>query len=184
MYRLRDLRGYVPVQRHHPVRLYRRRGEIRSASIMFAPSDDGGYKVQGKGKDQAETLLADAKALEAAGAVAVVLEAIRQGHQINQELIAIQDGYRESEQSWAELLLDVKTRGLSIEPKLATGDGALGFWAALPKVFPSTRGQRCWVHKTANVLNKLPKSVQPASRKRPTLLFKRMVPERNVPGGR
>jgi len=76
------------------------------------------------------------------------------------ELIAIQDGYRESEQSWMELLLDVKARGLSIEPKLATGDGALGFWAALPKVFPTTRGQRCWVHKTANILDKMPKGVQ------------------------
>lgn len=73
------------------------------------------------------------------------------------ELIAIADGYRESEQSWAELLLDVKARGLSISPKLATGDGALGFWAALRKVFPACREQRCWVHKTANVLNKMPK---------------------------
>ena len=76
------------------------------------------------------------------------------------ELIAIADGYRESEQSWVELLLDVKSRGLSIDPKLATGDGALGFWKALPKVFPTTRTQRCWVHKTANVLDKLPKRLQ------------------------
>jgi putative transposase len=77
------------------------------------------------------------------------------------ELIAIADGYRESEQSWMELLLDVKSRGLAIDPKLATGDGALGFWKALPKVFPTTRTQRCWVHKTANVLDKLPKRLQP-----------------------
>lgn len=77
------------------------------------------------------------------------------------ELIAISDGYRESEQSWRELLLDVQARGLTTAPAVATGDGALGFWAALAKVFPSTRPQRCWVHKTANVLNKLPKSVQP-----------------------
>ena len=77
------------------------------------------------------------------------------------ELIAISDGYRESEQSWRELLLDVQARGLTAAPAVATGDGALGFWAALAKVFPSTRPQRCWVHKTANVLNKLPKSVQP-----------------------
>ena len=76
------------------------------------------------------------------------------------ELIAIADGYRESEQSWMELLLDVKSRGLAIDPKLATGDGALGFWKALPKVFPTTRTQRCWVHKTANVLDKLPKRLQ------------------------
>jgi transposase-like protein len=76
------------------------------------------------------------------------------------ELIAIADGYRESEQSWRELLLDVKARGLAVEPKLATGDGAMGFWAALKKVFPTTREQRCWVHKTANVLNKLPPGLQ------------------------
>lgn len=76
------------------------------------------------------------------------------------ELIAIADGYRESEQSWMELLLDVKSRGLVIDPKLAIGDGALGFWKALPKVFPTTRTQRCWVHKTANALDKLPKRLQ------------------------
>ena len=73
------------------------------------------------------------------------------------ELIAVRDGYRESEQSWSELLLDLKSRGLTLAPKLAVGDGALGFWAALRKVFPETREQRCWVHKTANVLDKLPK---------------------------
>ena len=73
------------------------------------------------------------------------------------ELIAVADGYRESEQSWLSLLRDVKHRGLTIEPKLATGDGALGFWKALPQVYAATRTQRCWVHKTANVLDKLPK---------------------------
>ena len=76
------------------------------------------------------------------------------------ELVAIADGYRESEQSWRELLLDLKSRGLTVAPELATGDGALGFWAALAKEFPTTRPQRCWVHKTANILNKMPKSVQ------------------------
>ena len=76
------------------------------------------------------------------------------------ELIAVLDGYRESEQSWSELLLDLKQRGLTIDPKVAVGDGALGFWAALRKVYPTAREQRCWVHKTANVLNKMPKSVQ------------------------
>jgi transposase-like protein len=76
------------------------------------------------------------------------------------ELIAVADGYRESEQSWYELLQDVKQRGMNLAPKLATGDGALGFWKALRKVYPATRNQRCWVHKTANVLNKMPKSVQ------------------------
>jgi transposase-like protein len=76
------------------------------------------------------------------------------------ELIAVVDGYRESEQSWYELLQDVKQRGLAIAPKLASGDGALGFWKAMRKVYPATRMQRCWVHKTANVLNKMPKSIQ------------------------
>jgi transposase-like protein len=76
------------------------------------------------------------------------------------ELIAVLDGYRESEQSWLELLLDLKSRGLEYAPKLAIGDGALGFWKALEKVFPKTKQQRCWVHKTANVLDKLPKRIQ------------------------
>jgi len=76
------------------------------------------------------------------------------------ELIAVADGYRESEQSWLQLLLDCKQRGLVIEPKLATGDGALGFWKALRQVYPTTREQRCWVHKTANVLDKMHKRVQ------------------------
>jgi len=76
------------------------------------------------------------------------------------ELIALSDGYRESAQSWRELLLEAKQRGLSADPKLATGDGALGFWAALREIYPATQEQRCWVHKTANVLNKLPQSIQ------------------------
>lgn len=76
------------------------------------------------------------------------------------ELLGIADGYRESEESWKELLLDLKSRGLEIEPKLATGDGSLGFWKALPQVFGTTRAQRCWKHKTANVLNYLPKGLQ------------------------
>jgi len=80
------------------------------------------------------------------------------------ELIAIAEGYRESAQSWRELLLDVKTRGLSQAAKLATGDGALGFWAALREIYPATQEQRCWVHKTANVLNKLPKSLHPKAK--------------------
>jgi len=76
------------------------------------------------------------------------------------ELLAMLDGYRESAESWKELLLDLKQRGVTVDPKVAVGDGALGFWKALPQVFGSTREQRCWVHKTANVLNKLPKSQQ------------------------
>jgi transposase-like protein len=89
--------------------------------------------------------------------VLVIMGATEDGRK---ELIALHDGERESEQSWLELLLDLKARGLTDAPKLATGDGALGFWKALAKVFPSTRQQRCWVHKTANVLNKLPKNQQ------------------------
>jgi putative transposase len=81
------------------------------------------------------------------------------------ELIAMTDGQRESETSWSSLLLDCKARGLTVAPKLATGDGSLGFWIALGKVFPSTRQQRCWVHKTLNVLDKLPKSEQPAAKR-------------------
>jgi transposase-like protein len=76
------------------------------------------------------------------------------------ELVGMSDGYRESEQSWYELLIDLKKRGLKTAPKLATGDGAMGFWKALPKVFGNTRRQRCTVHKTVNVLDKLPKSAQ------------------------
>jgi transposase-like protein len=76
------------------------------------------------------------------------------------QLLAVHDGYREAELSWIEVLEDLKQRGLELAPKLAVGDGALGFWAALRKVFPATREQRCWVHKTANVLEKLPKSMQ------------------------
>lgn len=80
------------------------------------------------------------------------------------ELVGFQVGIRESGQSWRELLVDLKARGLVIAPELATGDGALGFWKALEEVSPTTRHQRCTVHKTANVLDKLPKSVQPAAK--------------------
>jgi len=80
------------------------------------------------------------------------------------ELIAMIDGQRESEQSWTAILLDLKARGMTIAPKLATGDGSLGFWLALSKVFPQTKHQRCWVHKTANVLDKLPKGQQPQAK--------------------
>jgi transposase-like protein len=80
------------------------------------------------------------------------------------ELIAISEGYRESTQSWRELLLDVKNRGLSQAARLATGDGALGFWAALREIYPATQEQRCWVHKTVNVLNRMPKSIQPKAK--------------------
>ena len=76
------------------------------------------------------------------------------------ELVGFTSGYRESTQSWRELLVDLKARGLAKPPLLAVGDGALGFWSALEKVFPTTQQQRCWVHKTANILNDLPKAMQ------------------------
>jgi transposase-like protein len=82
------------------------------------------------------------------------------------ELIAVVDGFRESEQSWKGLLLDVQARGLAMAPKLAIGDGALGFWKALRQIYPQTREQRCWVHKTANVLDKLPKRLQPEAKQK------------------
>jgi len=81
-------------------------------------------------------------------------------------VLAISDGYRESTQSWREVLLDLKHRGLPALPKLAVGDGALGFWQACAEIFPDTATQRCWVHKTMNVLNKLPKSLQPKAKDR------------------
>lgn len=83
----------------------------------------------------------------------------------NKELVAVTDGVRESTISWKEVLLDLKQRGLTKAPSLAVGDGALGFWAALDEVYPKTREQRCWVHKTANILDKVPKSIQGAMKK-------------------
>jgi transposase-like protein len=89
--------------------------------------------------------------------ILVVMAANESGRK---ELLAVSDGYAESKASWREILLDLKRRGLEIGPKLAVGDGALGFWAALREVYPGCREQRCWVHKTANILDKMPKSVQ------------------------
>ncbi len=89
--------------------------------------------------------------------ILVIMGATKEG---KKELIAFNDGFRESTASWLELLRDMKRRGLSISPKLAIGDGAMGFWSALEKEFPMVKQQRCWVHKTANILNKLPKSIQ------------------------
>jgi transposase-like protein len=87
-------------------------------------------------------------------------------HDGKKELLAIHDGYRESKLSWKELLRDLKARGLKHEPAVAVGDGALGFWAALREEFPSAKEQRCWVHKTANILDKMPKGVQSKAKKR------------------
>ena len=104
---------------------------------------DGVY-LQARMEDQAECML-------------VLIGATPEG---KKELVGFQTGVRESAQSWRELLVDVKRRGLKIAPDIAVGDGALGFWKALDEVFPGTKHQRCWVHKTANVLNKVPLSVQ------------------------
>jgi len=108
---------------------------------------DGIY-VQARLEDHAQCLL-------------VIIGATPEG---KKEFVGITDGVRESAQSWRELLLDLKRRGLTIGPELAVADGALGFWQALEEVWPKARGQRCWVHKTANVLNKLPKSLQPKAK--------------------
>jgi len=106
---------------------------------------DGVY-LQARMEPQAECML-------------VVLGATPEGRK---ELVGFQVGVRESAQSWRELLVDIKARGLKVPPEVAVGDGAMGFWKALDEVFPGSRHQRCWVHKTANVLNKFPKSMQPA----------------------
>jgi transposase-like protein len=94
--------------------------------------------------------------------ILVIIGATPEG---KKELLGFTDGARESAQDWRELLLDLKNRGLVIAPKLAVADGALGFWKALGEVWPTTREQRCWVHKTANILNKLPKSQQPKAKR-------------------
>ena len=93
--------------------------------------------------------------------ILVIIGADKNG---NKELVAVNDGFRESKLSWKEILLDLKQRGLALPPRLATGDGSLGFWGALGEVFPETRRQRCWVHKTANILDKMPKSIQPKAK--------------------
>ena len=110
---------------------------------------------------------------EARHCILVIIGADASGHK---ELVGLWDGYRESEQSWKELLLDLKSRGLAQAPALAIGDGALGFWKALRHVYGQTRWQRCWVHKTANVLDKLPKDLQPQAKQRLQAIW--MAPDR------
>jgi putative transposase len=89
-----------------------------------------------------------------------VLVVIGVNDQGQKELIALEDGFRESKESWLELINHIKSLGLKNGPEVATGDGALGFWAAIRETFPKTRHQRCWLHKTLNVLDKLPKTLQ------------------------
>jgi len=127
---------------------YRRwQGRDLSARRYVYVWADGVY-LQARMEPQAECML-------------VLIGATPEG---KKELLGFQVGVRESAQSWRELLVDLKARGLTIAPELATGDGALGFWKALDAVSPTTRHQRCTVHKTANVLDKMPKSVQPAAK--------------------
>ena len=117
--------------------------DLSGRRYVYAWAD--GVYLQARMEPQAECML-------------VIIGATPDG---KKELLGFQVGFRESTQSWKELLVDLKAKGLTIAPELATGDGALGFWKALEEVFPKTRHQRCTVHKTANVLNKVPKSIQP-----------------------
>ena len=98
----------------------------------------------------------------------VIIGATKDGHK---ELVALEGGIRESEQSWIEVLVDLKRRGLQNAPELAIGDGSLGFWKALSRAYDTTRWQRCWVHKTVNILNKLPKSLQAKAKKKLHLIW-------------
>ena len=121
--------------------------ELSARRYVYVWAD--GVYLQARMEPQAECML-------------VVMGATPEG---KKELIGFQTGLRESTQSWKELLVDLKARGLSIAPEVATGDGALGFWKALDEAFPATRHQRCWLHKTLNVLDKFPKSMQPNAHK-------------------
>lgn len=120
-------------------------GRDLSASRYVYVWADGVY-LQARLEDHAECML-------------VLIGATPEG---KKELVGFQVGVRESAQSWRELLIDVKRRGLTVSPEIAVGDGALGFWKAVDEIYPGARHQRCWVHKTANVLNKVPRSVQAA----------------------
>jgi putative transposase len=123
-----------------------RRRDLSARRYVYLWAD--GVYLQARMEPQAECML-------------VLIGATPEG---KKELVGFQVGMRESAQSWRELLVDLKARGLAIAPELATGDGSLGFWKALEEVSPATRHQRCTVHKTANVLDKMPRSVQPAAK--------------------
>jgi putative transposase len=120
-----------------------RRRDLSARRYVYIWAD--GVYLQARMEPEAECML-------------VVIGATPEG---KKELVGFQVGVRESAQSWRELLVDLKARGLSVAPELAIGDGALGFWTALEKTFPSTARQRCWVHKVSNILNKLPRSMAP-----------------------
>jgi transposase-like protein len=120
-----------------------RRRDLSARRYVYIWAD--GVYLQARMEPQAECML-------------VIIGATPEGRK---ELVGFQVGVRESAQSWRELLVDLKARGLAAPPELAVGDGALGFWKAVDEVFPGTRHQRCWFHKVANVLNHFPKSMQP-----------------------
>jgi putative transposase len=122
------------------------RRDLSTKNYVYVWAD--GVYLQARMEPQAECML-------------VLIGATPEG---KKELLGFPVGMRESAQSWRELLVDLKARGLTIAPELAIGDGALGFWKALEEVSPTTRHQRCTVHKTATVLDKLPKSVQPSAK--------------------
>ena len=110
----------------------------------------------------ADGIYLQARLEDAKQCILVIIGATPEGRK---ELLGFTDGARESAQDWRELLLDLQNRGLVVAPELAVADGALGFWKALGELWPTTREQRCWVHKTANVLNKLPKGQQPKAKR-------------------
>src|SRR3954454_2906162 len=110
----------------------------------------------------ADGIYLQARLEDAKQCILVIIGATPEG---KKELLGFTDGARESAQDWRELLLDLRNRGLAVVPELAVADGALGFWKALGELWPTTREQRCWVHKTANLLNKLPKSQQPKAKR-------------------
>ena len=122
-------------------------GDLSARRYVYVWAD--GVLLQARMEDHSECML-------------VLIGATPEG---KKELIGFQVGVRESAQSWRELLIDIRQRGLQIAPELAVGDGALGFWKALDEVFPGTRRQRCWQHKSVNVLNKVPSSVQSGMKK-------------------
>lgn len=121
-----------------------RRRDLSARRYVYIWAD--GVYLQARMEPEAECIL-------------VIIGATPEG---KKELLGFQVGIRESAQSWRELLIDIKARGLAMAPEIATGDGAMGFWKALDAVFPGTRHQRCWFHKISNVLNKFPKSMAPA----------------------
>ncbi len=138
-------------------RMARQTKPLHSASSRPPPSSRPSYVYV-----WADGVYLQARLEDEAQCILVIIGATPEG---KKELLGLIDGARESAHDWRALLLDLKRRGLSMAPKVAVADGALGFWKAIGEVWPETREQRCWVHKTANILNKLPKSQQPKAKR-------------------